>query len=128
MLTLAAGVALADNPAPGKTSAAPTAPAAPATVPAPAKTAPTTTPEPVAKAPAGGTTRETLLADLKKANTQLADDKQAAAEAGKGKDKDAAKAAKDKVKADGKAINEINMKLHALKAAKPAPAKPTPAK
>ena len=73
-----------------------------------------------AAAPASGATREDLLAELKKANEQLAADKKAAAEAAKGADKDAAKAAKDKVKADGKAINEINQKLHALKVSKAA--------
>ena len=66
----------------------------------------------------GTATREELLEQLKKANTQLADDKKAAAEAKKGTDKAAAKAAQDKVKADGKAIHELDMKLHALKGPK----------
>jgi hypothetical protein len=61
-----------------------------------------------------GETREQLLEELKKANAQLAEDKKALA-AAKG---DAAKAAKDKVKADGKLISEINMKLHKLKTSK----------
>ncbi|MFO0620394.1 MAG: hypothetical protein U0745_03285 [Polyangia bacterium] len=70
-----------------------------------------------------GETREQLLEELKKANAQLAEDKKAMA-AAKG---DAAKAAKDKVKADGKRINEINMKLHKLKTSKkPVPKSPEP--
>lgn len=70
-----------------------------------------------------GETREQLLEELKKANAQLAEDKKALA-AAKG---DAIKPAKEKVKADGKRINEINMKLHKLKTSKkPAPVKPTP--
>jgi colicin import membrane protein len=73
-----------------------------------------------AAAPASGASREDLLAELKKANEQLAADKKAAADAAKGTDKEAAKAAKEKVKADGKAINDINQKLHALKVNKAA--------
>ena len=131
-LTLVAGGALADNAVPGKsvpatTTTPPVAPVAPATVPAPAKTAPVVNAEPVAHVNDKGAptappdiARRELLEELKKANTQLAEDKKAAAEAAKGKDKDATKAAQDKVKADGKAINEINQKLHALKGAKPA--------
>lgn len=131
-LTLAIGLftsllacsALADTP-----PAAPGTPAAaPAAKPAPAATAPTVAPAAnAATAPAAGQqTREQLLEDLKKANAQLAEDKKAAAAVAKG-DKAALKTAQDKVKADGKAIFEINQKLHALKVEKKAAATKAPA-
>ena len=94
-------------------------PAAPAKA-ADAAAKPAPAPADKAAAPASGASREDLLAELKKANEQLAADKKAAADAAKGTDKEAAKAAKEKVKADGKAINDINQKLHALKVNKAA--------
>jgi len=105
------GSAFADGDA-GKAASAPVTKAEPAATKsdAAAKTAPA----------AAGETREQLLEELKKANAQLAEDKKAAA-AAKG---DAVKAAKEKVKADGKLINEINMKLHKLKVEKKAEGKP----
>lgn len=116
--------ALADTPpaAPGTPAATPAAkPASAATTPA---VAPATN---AATAPAAGQqTREQLLEELKKANTQLADDKKAVAAVPKG-DKAALKTAQDKVKADGKAIFEINQKLHALKVEKKAAATKAPA-
>ncbi len=111
------GSALAEMPSPPAASAPPTT----ATVPA--------TSAPVIKVDSAGDktaapvgeTREQLLEELKKANAQLAEDKKALG-AAKG---DAVKAAKEKVKADGKRINEINMKLHKLKTSKK-PAQPQP--
>ena len=105
------GIAFADGDA-GKAASAPVTKAEPAATKsdAAAKMAPAAT----------GETREQLLEELKKANAQLAEDKKAAA-AAKG---DAVKAAKEKVKADGKLINEINMKLHKLKVEKKAEGKP----
>ena len=114
--------ALAETPA-----AAPAAPpAAPAAKPAPAATAPAPAANAAAATAAGQQTREQLLEDLKKANAQLAEDKKAAAAVAKG-DKAALKTAQDKVKADGKAIFEINQKLHALKVEKKAAATKAPA-
>lgn len=117
-IVLGAGVlALSVTPAlaqdkPAAPAKAADAAAKPAPAPAPAADK--------AAAPASGASREDLLAELKKANEQLAADKKAAADAAKGTDKEAAKAAKEKVKADGKAINDINQKLHALKVNKAA--------
>ena len=105
------GSAFADDDA-GKTASAPVTKAEPAATKsdAAAKPAPAST----------GETREQLLEELKKANAQLAEDKKAAA-AAKG---DAVKGAKEKVKADGKLIHEINMKLHKLKVEKKPEGKP----
>jgi hypothetical protein len=126
------GSALADSaPAAAGTPAKPAAAAAPvkpAVAAAPADK-PAAAPA-VTAAPAGQPTREQLLEDLKKANTQLADDKKAVTAVAK-TDKPALKTAQDKVKADGKAINEINLKLHAIKVDKKGaaakPAAPAPA-
>ena len=112
------GNALADGDA-GKTASAPVTKAEPAASKSEAA-AKTESGKAAASMPAPSESREQLLEELKKANAQLAEDKKAAA-AAKG---DAVKAAKEKVKADGKLINEINMKLHKLKAEKKPAEKP----
>lgn len=132
--TLTLSLSMISLPLVGVANAGP--PAGPAPPPAPAASSGKTGAPPVSPPPkdlptaqqaAHAETREQLLLELKNANAQLAADKKAAAEAAKGHDKDAHKAAQEKVKADGKLISEINMKLHSLKTApKTAPPIPPP--
>ena len=80
--------------------------------------------------PAQNPERQELLQQLEKARAQLDEDKTAATTATRAGDKDAARTAQDKVKLDKKALHEIEMKLHALKARKktaPAGSKAAPA-
>lgn len=112
------GAALAQAPAAAQAPARPTPPT-PAKPPVPVAATP--------EAPAAGkvgdpalpaASREDLLKQLETAKAKLAEDKKAAAEAKKGKDKDAAKTTAEKVKEDGKTIHEIEMRLKALKTTK----------